>query len=68
MSRKNKHHHKGNRTRHDETLYKPVPEIVPPGIITDPDSLSSSNQAGSIQTGSDPGVEKLRGWNQQNKM
>lgn len=61
MSRKTKHHNKGNHTNHNDTHYKPVPEIVPPGIVTDPDS-SGKNNVNSQD------VERLRGWNQQNKM
>ena len=61
MSRKTKHHNKANHTHNDEIHYKPVPEIVPPGTVTDPDSHGENNA-------NQQGVEQLRGWNEQHKM
>ena len=58
--KKAKHTNQGNQTNHGDIHYKPVPEIVPPGIVTDPES--GEDKANSQN------IERLRGWNQQNKM
>lgn len=53
---------KGNKTKYKEIPYKPIPEVVPPGIVTDPDSINGKNNVDYED------VKRMRGWEQQNKL